>query len=176
MKREVRRSSKKKKSCNRGVVVILFLIHLLFFGGFSTLMALDPQKAITQYKLDIWQVERGFPQNSVFAIVQTHEGYIWLGTLDGFVRFDGIRFKVFNKDNTKQLKSNVINALCGDRNGRLWIGMDSGLSCQKDGEFTTYPLGEERHLHFISSIVQDKKGTLWIGSRESGITSLRKGS
>jgi ligand-binding sensor domain-containing protein/serine phosphatase RsbU (regulator of sigma subunit) len=153
----------------------LYLFYFIFLWISSVLTALDPQKAITQYKLDIWTVERGFPQNSVLAIVQTHDGYIWTGTFDGLVRFDGVRFKVFNKNNTKQLKSNVIRALCEDRNGNLWIGTDEGLSClkSKDGKFTTYSPEEERTLNEISSIIEDQDGTLWIGTFNSGVTCLK---
>ena len=101
-------------------------------------MALEYPKAVTQYKLDIWQAERGFEQNVVYTVYQTRDGYIWLGTLRGLVRFDGIRFTVFNKDNTTQLQDNAVTALRQDREGRLWIGTSAGgLSCLKDGGFRT---------------------------------------
>jgi len=159
------------------VLKLLFLFYLFFVGVSLTLTALDPQKAITQYKLDIWTVARGFPQNSVLVIVQTHDGYIWTGTFDGLVRFDGVRFKVFNKNNTKQLKSNVVRALCEDRNSNLWIGTDEGLSClnSKDGKFTTYSPEEERVLYEIKSIIEDQKGSLWIGTLNRGVTCLKNG-
>ena len=155
----------------------LFLFYLIFLWLSSTLTALDPQKAITQYKLDIWTVERGFPQNSVLAIVQTRDGYIWTGTFDGLVRFDGVRFKVFNKNNTKQLKSNVVRALCEDSKGNLWIGTDGGLSClkSKDGKFAAYSPKEKRALNEISSIIEDQKGILWVGTFNSGVTCLEDG-
>jgi ligand-binding sensor domain-containing protein len=77
--------------------------------------ALDPDKRITQYIHDSWQTKEGLPHNCVFAIVQTGNGYIWLGTADGLVRFDGVRFTIFNKGNTEEIKDNRIFALFLER-------------------------------------------------------------
>jgi len=140
------------------------------------LRALEPHKAITQYKLDIWQAERGFEQNFVYTVCQSRDGYIWLGTLRGLVRFDGIRFTVFNKDNTNQLKDNDVTALVQDQEGRLWIGTSAGgLSCLTDGEFRT-PQNQTEALKKISTIFEDRSGVLWIGTMDSGLTRLEKGT
>ena len=64
------------------------------------LPALDPRKAITQYAHQVWKTDAGLPQNSIQAILQTRDGYIWLGTERGLVRFDGVQFTVFDKGNT----------------------------------------------------------------------------
>lgn len=138
----------------------------------SGLGALDPRQTVTQYKLDIWQAERGFEQNSLFAILQTRDGYIWLGTVDGLVRFDGVRFKVFNKNNTEQLKDNTVRALCEGRDGSLWIGtLAGGLSRLKNGEFTVYDIGPLQD--FISPIIEDRTGAIWFGTRNHGVTRLK---
>ncbi len=60
--------------------------------------ALDPNKAMTQYVHEAWTTENGLPQNSVTSILQTRDGYLWFGTQEGLVRFDGIRFTVFNSE------------------------------------------------------------------------------
>jgi signal transduction histidine kinase/ligand-binding sensor domain-containing protein/DNA-binding response OmpR family regulator len=139
-------------------------------------MALDPQKAITQYKQETWQAERGLAQRSVVSICQTRDCYIWLGTLNGLVRFDGFRFKTFNKENTKQLKDNIIWALLEDRTGCLWIGTgEGGLSCLRDGEFKTYSLEEYPGLKKISTIFEDREGTLWVGTSNNGLFCLKEG-
>src|SRR5664279_5161584 len=62
--------------------------------------ALDPTKAITQYVQDVWTTRDGLPQNSVYSIAQTRDGYIWLATQEGLARFDGVRFTVFDRSNT----------------------------------------------------------------------------
>lgn len=69
-------------------------------------------KPITQYVQEIWQAKEGLPQNSVQTIVQTRDGYVWLGTQDGLARFDGVHFTVFNKENTLQIKHINIHSLC----------------------------------------------------------------
>ena len=138
-------------------------------------MGLEPHKAITQYKHDVWQAEQGLDQNFIFTICQTRDGYIWLGTQRGLVRFDGIRITVFNKDNTKELKDNVVKALLQDQENRLWIGTsEGGLSCLTDGKFKT-PYNQSPALKDITTISQDRSGVLWIGTMDSGLTRLEKG-
>jgi ligand-binding sensor domain-containing protein len=90
-------------------------------------------------RFDVWNTENGLPQNSVNAIVQTRDGYLWLATMDGLARFDGVRFTVFSMANTAGIKSNRLIALCVDDAGVLWIGTeDGGVIRYKDRAFTTY--------------------------------------
>jgi ligand-binding sensor domain-containing protein len=77
-------------------------------------IALDPSKAISQYVHGHWDTESGLPQNSVSAVLQTRDGYIWAGTQEGLVRFDGVRFTVFNRGN-RMLPHNFVTALLEDR-------------------------------------------------------------
>lgn len=100
---------------------LLFLCALagLCFAWIGTARALDTAKAVTQYVHNAWQTDQGLPQNYVQAIVQTRDGYIWLATQEGLVRFDGISFTVFDKRNTPELKANNIQALYEDRAGAL---------------------------------------------------------
>lgn len=69
-----------------------------------------------------WQVEQGLPQNKVTAVVQTRDGYLWVGTYCGLARFDGVRFTVFDDDNTPQLHSSRVTSLFEAPDGALWIG------------------------------------------------------
>ena len=87
-------------------------------SGFS----LDSSTAITQYHQDVWSERDGLPQGSVQAIIQARDGYLWVGTRDGLARFDGVKFTVFQAENSPGLESNDIRALYEDRAGRLWIG------------------------------------------------------
>ncbi len=75
---------------------------------------------------DTWQTDEGLPQGTVTSMVQTPDGYLWLGTQNGLVRFDGVNFKVFNEDNTSTIKNNRIIQLFVDRQGTLWIGTEQG--------------------------------------------------
>jgi ligand-binding sensor domain-containing protein/two-component sensor histidine kinase len=157
--------------------VILSAAALLSFTLLYTSPAfsLDPQKAISQYVHDIWTTDQGLPQNSIQAIVQTHEGYLWFGSQEGLVRFDGIQFTTFDKSRIKELKDNYITSLYEDDGGRLWIGTrGGGLSYLKDGKFSTYTTEEGLASNFIYSICEDREGSLWIGTSE-GLNRLKNG-
>ncbi len=96
--------------------------------------ALSPDKAITQYTHQVWGIEQGLPENSAQAILQTRDGYLWVGTGHGLARFDGIRFTVFDTSNTSGLRDNSVTALHQDRRSNLWIGTGGGLSVLHDGQ------------------------------------------
>lgn len=100
---------------------------------------LDPGRPVSQFRHDVWGAEEGLPQNTVPAITQTRDGYLWLGTELGLARFDGLRFTVFDKRNTPELKSNAVFALLEDRHGDLWIGTNGGgLTRYRDGRFQSW--------------------------------------
>ena len=90
-------------------------------AGFFSALAAPPD-----YFTRTWQVEQGLPQNKVTAVVQTHDGYLWVGTYNGLARFDGIRFTVFNDNNTPGLRSSRVTSLFEAGDGTLWIGTESG--------------------------------------------------
>jgi ligand-binding sensor domain-containing protein/serine phosphatase RsbU (regulator of sigma subunit) len=150
--------------------VFTYLFTILFVLGVrGSLWSLDPQKALAHYKIDIWQVEQGFAQNVVDAIIQTRDGYLWLGTLDGLIRFDGIRFTQFNKQKYSQFKGNEIRSLFEDSDGTLWIGTDGGLTCYKNGVFTAIKTEKNEEFNTLTSIIKDSKGTIWVGCKFGGV-------
>ena len=101
-------------------------------------LCLFPITGFAQYRFDNWTTDDGLPQNTVSAILQTRDGYLWLATNGGLVRFDGLRFTVFDKSNTKGLTSVRFSALFEDAEGSLWIGTeDAGLTRYRNGTFTT---------------------------------------
>jgi PAS domain S-box-containing protein len=79
------------------------------------------------YLIDYWETEDGLPENSATAMVQTPDGYLWFGTFNGLVRFDGVSFSVFNQQNTPQLPSSSIVNLHLDKHGKLWVSTYGGL-------------------------------------------------
>ncbi len=98
-----------------------------------------------QYRFDQWTADNGLPQNSVYAIQQTRDGYLWLATVDGLVRFDGVNFTVFNRSNSPGITNNRFISLFEDINGDLWAGTEeSGIIRLKNGRFTNY--GAEQGL------------------------------
>jgi len=147
---------------------------LLFIGLPTVSFALDPKKAITQYNHNVWQAESGLPQNSVNAMIQTRDGYLWLGTQEGLVRFDGVRFAVFNSKSVAGLKINYITALFEDAQGTLWIGTNGGgLSRLKDGVFTNYSTDEGLSSRLVRSVYGSKDGSLWIGTGGGGLNRFK---
>ena len=97
---------------------------------------LQNKKSLTQFNVDNWTNENGLPTNSLIDICQTADGYIWISSYNGLIRFDGYKFKVFDKSNTEALKDNGIGALAEDKNGVLWMTtQNEGLVSYKNGEF-----------------------------------------
>ena len=86
------------------------------------LFPLDPDRALTQFGLDVWQRRQGLPQSSATAIVPARDGYLWVGTEEGLARFDGVRFSVFDRKNTPELERHNVTTLLESRDGSLWIG------------------------------------------------------
>ncbi len=139
----------------------LFLVLLL---GSSSSWALDPDKSVTQYVLESWLTKNGLPQNSVSAICQTPDGYLWIGTQEGLVRFDGVRFTVFDRSNSP-MKNNTVLSMALAKGGGLWIGTNGGgLAKYENGNFSFYTkengLGDNR----IYSVFENSQGEVWIGA------------
>jgi signal transduction histidine kinase/ligand-binding sensor domain-containing protein/CheY-like chemotaxis protein len=138
-------------------------------------LALDPAKALTQFTHSAWLMEDGLPQNSVRAIAQTADGYLWLATQAGIVRFDGVRFTVFNTTNTPALTSSNVLALLTARDGSLWIGGYGGLTRLKGGTFTTYTTRDGLAHDVVYALCEDRQGNLWIGTQGGGLSRWRDG-
>ena len=123
--------------------------------------ALDPRKSLTQYSRTIWTQERGLPQDTIRAITQTKDGYLWLGTDEGLARFDGYDFVVFNKANG-DLPDNSITALAAANDGGLWIGTSNGLTQYREGRFKTFTMKEGLPDAAITALHEDHEGALWM--------------
>jgi signal transduction histidine kinase/ligand-binding sensor domain-containing protein len=96
-----------------------------------------------QYQVESWTTDNGLPQNTVDSIVQTPDGYLWLATLDGLVRYDGVRFTVFNKNNSPGIESNRFKRMVIDGHGDLWVGTEIGaVTRYHDGRFQSYFVNE----------------------------------
>ena len=140
----------------------LAFLFLLVCSG--TAIALDSRRELSQFRHEVWLTENGLPQNTVHSIAQTNDGYVWIGTEEGLARFDGIRFTVFDKQNTPQLKSNYIRTLLADRRGALWIGTAEGLVRLLDGNFTAFTTREGLPSDTIQAVYEDREGNLWVAT------------
>src|SRR5215208_2892906 len=150
----------KRTDVNKAALFCLKLLcisALLWIECGSTALALDPEKKIVQYGYGIWRTEDGLPQNTVRAIQQSRDGYIWFATDDGLVRFDGLRFAIFDSQNTGEIKSSSIRTLHEDRDGYLWIGTDAGLARYKGGAFTAFTTKDGLSNDNIETVYEDRE-------------------
>jgi PAS domain S-box-containing protein len=162
-----------KKSC----LFLKIVVFLVLIAQVICNWAIDPTKSITQYVHDVWKSEQGLPQNSIEAIIQSRQGYLWLGTQEGVVRFDGVRFDVFDKNRISALKENYILSLFEDAAGALWVGTFGGgltyINLQEERYFT-YTTADGLGSNFVYAINMDRKGTMWIGTT-GGVSSFKDG-
>ena len=126
---------------------------------------LDPQKPITQYVHDVWQIDQGLPQNSVMAMAQTRDGYFWVGTEAGVARFDGVAFTAYNSTNSG-LTDNYVNSLLADGEDNLWAGTWVGGVARFSGGKSTGVPGTSGSI--VNCLYRDHAGTLWAG-RDAGL-------
>jgi PAS domain S-box-containing protein len=123
--------------------------------------ALDPSLDISQYAHTAWKVRDGFTRGANYSIAQTPDGYLWLGTEFGLVRFDGVRAVPWHPPEGQHLPGDRIYNLLVSRDGTLWIGTTKGLAGWKDNKLTRFPKldGEA-----IFAVLEDRDGTVWVGA------------
>jgi ligand-binding sensor domain-containing protein len=154
---------------------LLCLAFLFVLYPIPARAALDPGKALTQYASETWGVEQGLPHTTVPAILQTRDGFLWFGTELGLVRFDGLQFLVFDRTNTPELRSNLVQALAEDKEGTLWIGTSGGgLTKYLNGKFQNVPESFGASST-IQALYVDRYGSVWIGTEGGGIAEYRDG-
>jgi ligand-binding sensor domain-containing protein/signal transduction histidine kinase len=134
---------------------------LLLLGFAYPLLALDPNRALDHYGHQVWRTDSGLPQNTVHAILQTHDGCLWLGTDGGLVRFDGLDLVTFDTENTPQLANDTIYDLFEDKSGTLWISSASGLVSYRDGIFSAYSTGQGLPADIVWFTFEDRHQRLW---------------
>ena len=156
-------------------MLLLLILAFLLMGMPTGVFSLDPQKAVTQYTLDRWDDESILPQNFIKTILQTSDGFLWIGTENGLVRSDGIKFKIFDKNNTPAFTNDYISCLYEDNQKNLWIGtFGGGLLVYKNDIFRRFT-GKDGISHlFINSIQQDSHGDIWIGTGDGGLYQYKK--
>lgn len=165
LRSKIRDSGMRQSCCIPSRVFSPFgqLCLLLMLCG-QAAFGLDSGRDLSQFRHELWLTENGLPQNTVHSLAQTNDGYVWIGTEEGLARFDGVKFTVFNKYNTVQLKSNYIRTLLVDRLGALWIGTAEGLVRFFDGKFTAFTINDGLPGNTIQAIYEDSEGNLWVGT------------
>lgn len=155
---------------NRTLKIILFF--LICFASVNS-FALDPSRKIHQYIHRSWQTIDGLPQNSAHSLAQTDDGYVWIATQEGLVRFDGVSFKVFNRTDYPQLGSNDIRALFKAPDGSLWIGTYGGGAAKfSKGGFRLFNKESGLNENLIKTVYVDKNNCAWLGTYRNGINII----
>ena len=141
--------------CTPGKVASCLLFVLL---AVHPLLAVDPDRRISQYSHSAWRTRDGSFTGSPTSLTQAEGGYIWLGTTNGLFHFDGVRFVPWTSPEGARLPSSFVNSLLGARDGSLWIRANGGLSHLQGGHLVTFTDAEHRS----AAMVEDHKGDIWI--------------
>ena len=171
MNQQIEMNKPKFQSLAIRIISLLALFTQLQFG-----QGLDPSVPLQKYQHRSWDSDNGLPQTTVRSLLQTRDGYLWFGTLEGLVRFDGVQFVVFNQKTVPVMKSNQVEALLETQDGSLWIGTNGGGLLQyRNGEFTPYTKENGLVSDNILTLEEDNDGRLWIGTLENGISIYSDG-
>lgn len=153
--------------CRAGIAsrIASFVTAFAALVGVQLAWALDPSLAISQHGHRAWRNFDGFGLGTITAIAQTADGYIWLATPNGLLRFDGVRSVPWSVPAGTALPADSVQALLGARDGSLWIGTVSGLIKVKDGAAEALaPLSGKT----INALIEDSDGTIWAGGSARG--------
>lgn len=146
--------------------ILLLLLATVSFGS-----TFPSAPAFSGFTYEVWEAGTGLPQNSVQAVAQSREGYLWIGTLGGLTRFDGVKFTTYDKYNTPELGDNVIQSLLVDQRNRLWIATGSGLARNENGRFDRMTQANGLPSDTIWSLLEDSRGRIWVGT-QTGVAIL----
>src|SRR5215813_601420 len=133
-------------------------LHVMLLAACA--FALDPKLDISQYAHTAWKIREGFTKGAIYSIAQTPDGYLWLGTEFGLLRFDGVSSVPWQPPFGQELPSSTISRLLAARDGTLWIGTYKGLASWKSGKLTQYP---QLAGQIVSALLEDHEGTVWAG-------------
>jgi signal transduction histidine kinase/streptogramin lyase len=155
--------------CKRAVhgLTVLLTLHAAL-----PLAALEPTTPLANLNRQSWVMENGLPQNTVQALAQTPDGFLWLGTEVGLVRFDGSGFTTFDEHSMPALRASDVQCLLTAKDGSLWIGTSDGLARLKDGTLTTFNTAGGLPGDDIQTLAQDDSGVITV-STVSGTAEIR---
>lgn len=154
--------------CNAGTVMSRRLcIYLICILAPVFAHALSPDKSIDHFVTDMWRTSDGLPELAIESLVETSDGYLWVGTQEGLARFDGQHFSVFDHVNTPQLAADYIMMLAEDAQHTLWIGSDSGMVVRSgDGTFRSFAEKDGLHIGRITCGLSGDDGSIWAGGTD----------
>ena len=161
----------------------MYAARLVLFVALVSLGALQsgaaqvsrPLTSPPEFTLDQWTTVDGLPQNSVNAIEQTPDGYIWVGTFGGLARFDGLRFSVVDRVDTAGRHIDRVLSLAVAPDSSLWIGTENGLLRYRGGRFSQFSSADGLPDNQVLAVHVDRSGALWVGTEHGGAARYRNG-
>ena len=143
---------------------VITLIAMFALFAAAPLRTHAETKPLADYVKVLWGKEEGLPQDSIKKVLQTRDGYVWVGTQEGLARFDGVHFTIFNTENSPGLESDNIHDLAEDGESNLWIFANSGLSRYRDGVIENFTPRSEKSGERVSKIWIGRDHKLYVAS------------
>jgi signal transduction histidine kinase/ligand-binding sensor domain-containing protein len=165
---------------NAQAIQTLLLLLLAFVGwpgGLRGQTAQTPPEAdgADEFLVQNWQTDQGLPRNTISALAQDYQGYLWMGTPQGLIRFDGVRFVALEGETSPTLARGAVQKIFPDNSGRLWIATHrSGLFCYADGGISQVASSNLPPGVAVDSVAQDGTGRLW-ATRGDGLLGCLQG-
>jgi len=154
-------------------IFLLFIVLLLHLFCPYELLALDPHKRITQYDIRVYTGKDGLPMTSLKKVFQDSRGYLWIGSQEGLIRFDGVEFKLYEKSQYPGLKCNFIWDIDEDAEGNLWLATaGGGVGCFDGFSFTTYDTTHGLINNIVNKVLVGSDNSIWIGT-EGGLSHFK---
>jgi ligand-binding sensor domain-containing protein len=134
------------------------------------------EKAAEWRPVEVWRQPQGLPQNTVMAIHQSRDGYLWVGTKGGLTRFDGLQFTTWDDRNKAEIRENEVWALTEGDDGSLWVATyGGGVSRIRDGRFTVYTIRDGLANDYVTDVCTDRTGAIWMAT-DGGVSRWANGS
>ena len=154
----------------RKLVIIAFLVQGLVVYSYS------PSKAIDFLHHKVWTMEDGLPINSLNSITQSADGYLWIGSEGGLIRFDGVKFDVFNHENVPFITGDIVSAVLEDKQGTLWVATrGDGVIRRQNGTFDAFTEASGLLSNQVSCLLESSDGLIWLGTR-GGLNLVKEGT
>jgi PAS domain S-box-containing protein len=158
----------------RGVALTANIVLLFWVPGITAKATPSDSAPLSLgYRVESWADADGLPSTSIQAILQTRDGYVWLGTQEGLARFDGVRFTVLDEKAAPELARHSISSLFEDPDGRLWVNSDAGLFTVQDGRVRPYAMPGGSNPT-PSPLLEDHLGRLWLRAPD-GLSVIQNG-